>query len=219
MTPGSAAADRPDGASKALPPADFRSASGCAASRCQLLDRAGVRPGDVHHPLLSSGADHPLSGQFQADVARYAANARLVRNAPRCTRSMKHRRADSGCRRPPNHIPREGPEVPATSGPFLCPKDNVRIVIRSTAEIREQAFEDYLEGKTPYNDKIVERNAKPWFSDPKNREKLAGVTGIANDAPELEARRALHFRRYQRPPPPQGMSPVKSLKSIQRVHE
>ncbi|AFP41468.1 hypothetical protein MSMEI_5024 [Mycolicibacterium smegmatis MC2 155] len=50
------------------------------------MNRARVLLRDVHDALLGARADDPLRGQFQTDVARDAADARLVGHAPRGVR-------------------------------------------------------------------------------------------------------------------------------------
>ena len=54
----------------------------------RLLDRTGVLHRHVHQALLSAGADNPLRGHFQSDVARYPALARLVSDALRGVRDQ-----------------------------------------------------------------------------------------------------------------------------------
>ena len=52
----------------------------------RLLNRAGVLHRHIHQPLLRAGADDPLSSQFQSDITRYSAYARLVCDPPRGVR-------------------------------------------------------------------------------------------------------------------------------------
>ncbi|WP_083654437.1 hypothetical protein [Mycobacterium sp. GA-1841] len=64
---------------------------------------------------------------------------------------------------------------------------------------REEAFQRYVEASENYNAAIIESGDQPWHGG------------------NIERRRELYLRRYQRPQPPQGLPPV-SLAVIRGEH-
>ena len=78
--------------------------------------------------------------------------------------------------------------------------------IRTTAEHREQRFQDYLTSRAPYFEHIESKGDKPWFKDEERREAVRLRLGLDADVSEIDLRRALFFRKYRpcrREPAPQ----------------
>lgn len=76
------------------------------------------------------------------------------------------------------------------------------------AERCEAAFQRYLGSKVEYEKAITANGDVPWWQDADKLSALekAGLGGLA-DADDIERRRALFERRYQRPDPPASIPP------------
>jgi hypothetical protein len=60
----------------------------------------------------------------------------------------------------------------------------------------------------------VDRGGTPWAEDEEKRRALASQLGEPADAPAMRLRRSLFARRYQRPGPPAGLPPVRSVRDL-----
>lgn len=88
-----------------------------------------------------------------------------------------------------------------------------------TEQEREQSYQEFIDFKAPYFDTIVENGEMPWFWQADKSREVAEKLGLDDLATDDEIRRALWMRRYQKPEPPEGLKPIKSIKSYQRNND
>lgn len=77
----------------------------------------------------------------------------------------------------------------------------------ATPEEREAAFGVMLQRTVPYYEKVAADGDLAWFAkgDPRHAA-VAAKLGQPEDTTELDLRRSLFMRRYERPAPPQGLT-------------
>jgi hypothetical protein len=80
----------------------------------------------------------------------------------------------------------------------------VRASARTPAE-REEYYRDWRERHGEYLQAVADNDGSSWADSAHTRAPVADQLGESAYCPPERLRRALYFRRYQRPAPPQGL--------------